>query len=216
MAARAAFDKLSVPAVVNRPTQDARRLVVPMPASSSHRIDARLQAAAAVQSSRAGARIRHAASVIVVAPDSFKGSLGVNQTAWAAKRRRSGRPRLCVTDAWRTTAPRRRTRRGPDRLGRCTGRRRLVEHRRRLFRCLDAVWQSAVYRLPARRACGRAGHGAVGAPNADAPPRLSEHFAACFSPVSAPMSLDVTIRNAPTLLSDAAKQLVRVKLTFLH
>jgi glycerate kinase len=42
-------------------------------------------------------------------------------------------------------------------------------------------------------------------------PRLSEHFTGCFSPAPGPISLDVAIKNAGALLTDAAEQLTRLK-----
>ncbi|EJO51956.1 glycerate kinase, partial [Burkholderia multivorans] len=42
-------------------------------------------------------------------------------------------------------------------------------------------------------------------------PRLSEYFSGCFSPAPGPISLDVAIRDAATLLANEAEQLTRLK-----
>jgi hypothetical protein len=44
----------------------------------------------------------------------------------------------------------------------------------------------------------------------------TQHGASVIVVAPDPMSLDAAIHNAPTLLSDAAKQLARVKFTFLR
>ena len=68
-------------------------------------------------------------------------------------------------------------------------------------------------------ACQRAARAGVpatllsGALDPAALPRLSEHFSGCFSPAPGPISLDAAIRNAGTLLTDAAEQLARLKFT---
>ena len=41
--------------------------------------------------------------------------------------------------------------------------------------------------------------------------RLSEYFSGCFSPAPGPISLDVAIRDAATLLANEAEQLTRLK-----
>jgi glycerate kinase len=66
-------------------------------------------------------------------------------------------------------------------------------------------------------ACQRATRAGVaatllsGAIDPTALPRLSEHFTGCFSPAPGPISLDVAIKNAGALLTDAAEQLTRLK-----
>ena len=50
-----------------------------------------------------------------------------------------------------------------------------------------------------------------GAIDAAALPRLSEHFSGCFSPAPGPITLDVAIREAATLLANEAEQLTRLK-----
>jgi glycerate 2-kinase len=42
-------------------------------------------------------------------------------------------------------------------------------------------------------------------------PRLSEYFAGCFSPAPGPITLEVAIRDAATLLANEAEQLTRLK-----
>ncbi|MEA3088957.1 MAG: glycerate 2-kinase [Caballeronia sp.] len=42
-------------------------------------------------------------------------------------------------------------------------------------------------------------------------PRLSEHFSGCFSPAPGPITLEVAIRDAATLLANEAEQLTRLK-----
>ncbi|WP_423392538.1 glycerate kinase [Burkholderia sp. LMG 21824] len=42
-------------------------------------------------------------------------------------------------------------------------------------------------------------------------PRLSEHFSGCFSPAPGPITLDVAIRDAASLLANEAEQLTRLK-----
>ena len=50
-----------------------------------------------------------------------------------------------------------------------------------------------------------------GAIDTAALPRLSEHFSGCFSPAPGPITLDVAIRDAATLLANEAEQLARLK-----
>ena len=50
-----------------------------------------------------------------------------------------------------------------------------------------------------------------GAVDPAALPRLSEHFAGCFSPAPGPITLDVAIRDAANLLANEAEQLTRLK-----
>jgi glycerate kinase len=42
-------------------------------------------------------------------------------------------------------------------------------------------------------------------------PRLSEFFSGCFSPAPGPITLEVAIRDAATLLENEAEQLTRLK-----
>ncbi|MDB5786110.1 glycerate kinase [Caballeronia mineralivorans] len=42
-------------------------------------------------------------------------------------------------------------------------------------------------------------------------PRLSEHFSGCFSPAPGPITLEIAIRDAATLLANEAEQLARLK-----
>jgi glycerate kinase len=42
-------------------------------------------------------------------------------------------------------------------------------------------------------------------------PRLSEIFSGCFSPAPGPITLEVAIRDAATLLANEAEQLTRLK-----
>jgi glycerate kinase len=66
-------------------------------------------------------------------------------------------------------------------------------------------------------ACQRAHRAGVpatllsGAIDTAALPRLSEHFAGCFSPAPGPIALEAAIANAAVLLADAAEQLTRLK-----
>ncbi|HTH62736.1 MAG TPA: glycerate kinase [Paraburkholderia sp.] len=50
-----------------------------------------------------------------------------------------------------------------------------------------------------------------GAVDAAALPKLAEHFSGCFSPAPGPITLDVAIRDAATLLANEAEQLTRLK-----
>ncbi|WP_175955838.1 glycerate kinase [Burkholderia sp. BCC0405] len=50
-----------------------------------------------------------------------------------------------------------------------------------------------------------------GAVDPAALPRLSEHFSGCFSPAPGPITLDVAIRDAASLLANEAEQLTRLK-----
>jgi len=50
-----------------------------------------------------------------------------------------------------------------------------------------------------------------GAVDSAALPRLSEHFSGCFSPAPGPITLEVAIRDAATLLANEAEQLTRLK-----
>jgi glycerate kinase len=66
-------------------------------------------------------------------------------------------------------------------------------------------------------ACGHARAAGVpatllsGAVDPAALPRLSEHFNGCFSPAPGPITLEVAIRDAATLLANEAEQLTRLK-----
>lgn len=50
-----------------------------------------------------------------------------------------------------------------------------------------------------------------GAVDPAALPRLSSHFSGCFSPAPGPITLDVAIRDAASLLANEAEQLARLK-----
>ena len=50
-----------------------------------------------------------------------------------------------------------------------------------------------------------------GAVDPAALPRLAEHFSGCFSPAPGPITLEVAIRDAATLLANEAEQLTRLK-----
>jgi len=50
-----------------------------------------------------------------------------------------------------------------------------------------------------------------GAVDAAALPRLAAHFSGCFSPAPGPITLDVAIRDAASLLANEAEQLMRLK-----
>ncbi|OJA52326.1 glycerate kinase [Burkholderia ubonensis] len=50
-----------------------------------------------------------------------------------------------------------------------------------------------------------------GAVDPAALPRLAEHFSGCFSPAPGPITLDVAIRDAASLLANEAEQLTRLK-----
>lgn len=50
-----------------------------------------------------------------------------------------------------------------------------------------------------------------GAVDPAALPRLSAHFSGCFSPAPGPITLDVAIRDAASLLANEAEQLARLK-----
>jgi glycerate 2-kinase len=50
-----------------------------------------------------------------------------------------------------------------------------------------------------------------GAVDANALPRLAEHFSGCFSPAPGPITLEVAIRDAARLLANEAEQLTRLR-----
>jgi glycerate 2-kinase len=66
-------------------------------------------------------------------------------------------------------------------------------------------------------ACGHARAAGVpatllsGAVDANALPRLAEHFSGCFSPAPGPITLEVAIRDAARLLANEAEQLTRLR-----
>ncbi len=87
----------------------------------------------------------------------------------------------------------------------------LADHRRRPLGRADAAWQGAVHRLPARAGAGVAATLLSGAIDPAALPRFAEHFSGCFSPAPGPITLEVAIRDAATLLANEAEQLTRLK-----